>query len=221
VIVYYSNGIALSWPPQPAGASLWSAGLNVRNELVSVDEAFLALDVDFVASKIIRVFNGVQDEDLITSYIRAATELAQHEMQISIIPQRLALVTSGVPSLGVYELPFGPVREVISYEYYDSANELQTLSGSPAPWMFVNGGRYQPSTLQATYGGSWASVVTRPDAVRITYDAGYATRAEIPQMIKTGIGLVACELYKNPDLSNDMGQIKNVLDVSRFWPRRW
>jgi uncharacterized phiE125 gp8 family phage protein len=221
-VIYYSGGIPLTWPPQPAGdASLWSAGLNVRSELVSVDETFLALDVEFVASKIIRTFNGAEDDDLIKSYIRAATELAEHETQTSIRPQRLALVTNGVPALGVYELPFDPVREVISYDYYDGANALQTLSGSPAPWMFVNGGRYQPSTLQAAYGASWGTVVPRPDAVRIVYDAGYATAAEIPQMIKTGIGLVACELYKNPDLSNDMGQVKNVLDVSRFWPRRW
>lgn len=222
-VIYYSNGVALPWPPTvtTGGVSAWHQGLNVRTELVSVESGFLAIGVKFVAEKIIRVANGHADDDLIISYIKAATELCEHEMQISIRPQRLAIVSNGMPSAGIFELPGGPVREVVSLEYYDSANALQTLSGSPAPWIFTAGGRDYPATLQPLVGASWASVATRQDAVRVTYDAGYARAADIPQLIKTGIGLAACELYKNPDVSNDMGQAANVLGLSRFWPRRW
>lgn len=218
-MIYYSDGIPLTWPPQPAGgASLWSAGLNVRTELVSVDEAFLALDVGFVVDRVLRAFTGNVEDTLVEGYIRAATEIAEHKMQVSIRPQRLALVTDGVPALGIYELPGGPVREVISYDYYDGANALQTLAGSPAPWLFVQG---QPATLQALYGASWATVVRRPDAVRITYDTGYATAAAIPWKYRIGIGALVGELYKNPDLSNDQGQIANLINLDHFFPRQW
>jgi hypothetical protein len=218
-VIYYSGGIPLTWPPQPTdGASLWSAGLNVRTELVSVDAAFLALDPTFVTERVLRAFTGCVEEELVAGYIRAATEIAEYKMQVSIRPQRLALVTNGVPALGVYELPGGPVRDVISYDYYDAANALQTLGGSPAPWLFVQG---QPGTLQALHGASWPTVVGRPDAVRIVYDTGYAASADIPWKLRIGLGALVGELYKNPDLSNDQGQIANLINLDHFFPRQW
>ena len=39
--------------------------------------------------------------------------------------------------------------------------------------------------------------------------------------ISQGIALVVGELYKNPDLSNSDGQSANILDIKRFFVRRW
>lgn len=206
-----------TWPTSTV--RVWNDGLTTRSVLVSVDDEFLALDVEFVAEKILRVKNGGDEDDLIISYIRAATELCEHETQTVVRPTRLSLIASGMP-WGGFELP-GPVRDVVSIDYYDGAQVVQTLSGSPAPWVLVPSGRSSPALLYPEAAASWPSVATRSDAVTVTYDAGYATAAEIPQLLKTGIGLCAAELYKNPDLSNDMGMVKNVLDLSRFWPRRW
>lgn len=205
------------WPTSTV--RLWHDGLTARTVVVSVDTAFLALPVVFVAEKIIRVKNEGYEDDLIESYIRAATELCEHETQTWVRPVRLGLITSGTP-WGGFELG-RPVRDVVSIDYYDGDQAVQTLSGSPAPWVLVPSGPHSPAVLHPATGASWPSVSTRQDAVTVTYDAGYATPEEIPAMLKTGIGLVAAELYKNPDLSNDLGMAANVLNLSRFWPRRW
>lgn len=218
--------MAILWPywpyPWPSSSATrpWDDGITHRKTIVSVDETFLAVPVVFVAEKIIRVKNEGYEDDLIESYIRAATELAEHETQTVIRPTRIAEVASGTP-WGGYVLSGRPVRAVVSLGYYDSDQALQTLSGSPEPWVLVPSGPDSPAVLHPEVSGTWPSVATRQDAFTVTYDAGYATPEEIPAMLKTGIGLVAAELYKNPDLSNDLGMAANVLNLSRFFVRRW
>lgn len=198
---------------------LWDDGIRHRTVVVSADDAFLALSVEYVAEKIIRTKNGSHEDDLIANHIRAATELCEHETQTYVRPRRLGLIADGAP-WGGFELG-RPVRDVVSIDYYDGDQGIHTLSGSPAPWILLPSTVDHPAKLYPAAGASWPSVGTRQDAVTVTFDVGYATPAEIPHMIKTGIGLCAAELYKNPDLSNDLGMAANVLGLSRFWPRRW
>ena len=207
----------LTWPTTTVRA--WSDGISYRTTVVSVDETFLALPVVYVAEKIIRAKTDGYDDDLIETYIRAATELAEHETQTTIRPTRLSLITSGMPS-SHFELG-RPLREMVSVDYYDGDDAVQTLSGSPAPWVLVPSGVDSPALLYPAAGASWPSVYDRPDAVTVTYDAGYATAQSIPQMLRIGIGMVAAELYKNPDLSNDMGMVSNILNRSAFFVRKW
>ncbi len=207
----------LTWPTTTVRS--WDDGIAYRHTVVSVDETFLALPVVYVAEKIIRTKTDGYDDDLIESYIRAATELAEHETQTTIRPSRLGLITSGMP-WGGFELG-RPVREMVSIDYYDGDDAVQTLSGSPAPWILVPSGVDSPALLYPAAGASWPSAYTRPDAVTVTYDAGYALAQDIPQMLRIGIGLIAAELYKNPDLSNDMGMVSNILHRSSFLVRKW
>ncbi len=197
----------------------WSDGIAYRTTVVSVDESFLALPVVYVAEKIIRAKTDGYDDDLIESYIRAATELAEHETQTTIRPTRLGLITSGMP-WSHFELG-RPVRDVVSIDYYDGDDALQTMSGSPAPWVLVPSGPDSPALLYPSAGASWPSVYGRPDAVTVTYDAGYTRAQDIPSMLRIGIGMVAAELYKNPDLSNDMGMVSNILNRASFFIRKW
>lgn len=208
------------YPTPTTPARVWHDGISFRTVRVSVDETFIALPVVYVAEKIIRVKNEGYEDDLIESYIRAATELCEHETQTIIRPTVLSLITSGMP-WGGFELPGRPVRDVVSIAYYDGDEALQTLSGSPAPWTLVPSGPDSPAALYPAVGASWPTVGTSQQGVTVTYDAGYAIPDDIPHLIKIGIGLVAAELYKNPDLSNDLGMAANVLNLSRFWPRRW
>lgn len=217
-IYYYPPPVP--WPQTTSNVSAWSDGLSYRTTVVSVDENFLALPVVYVAEKIIRAKTDGYDDDLIESYIRAATELAEHETQTIIRPTVLGLITSGMPS-GAFELTGRPVRDVTSITYYDGDDAIQTLSGSPAPWVLVPSGPDAPALLYPAVGASWPSVGSRPDGVTVTYTAGYTKAQDIPQMLRIGIGMVAAELYKNPDLSNDMGMVSNILNRSAFFVRKW
>lgn len=199
-------------------ASAWDRGITWRNELVEVSPSnFLALDVSFVSDKVVRAVTDGHEDDLIASYIRTATEMCEAYTFKSVRPQRRQQIMSGFPA-GPVEIQYGPVREIVSVEYYDGDNALQAYGGSPPSYVLVPGTR---PTLELGVGESWPSTATRAGAVVITYDAGYERAQDIPHLIRTGIGIVVAELYKNPDLSNADSQAANLLNLDFFWKRRW
>lgn len=211
------------WVVTPVtSVTLWDDGLKIRTTQVSVEDDFLALDLDYVRDKVLRVANGTVDDEFITNCIRSATEMAEFRTFTNIIPRRLALVTDGSPVGKVFELRGHPVRDIVSVAYYDSANEQQTLAGgSPDVFLFTPSGIDLPATVQPLVGESWPSSYARSDAFTVTYDVGYETAEEVPHMLKMGIALMVGELYKNRDFSNDIGQVANVIGLEHFWPRRW
>lgn len=201
----------------------WDQGLRWRSVKQSVDQAFLPLSVDFVSQRVLRVKNDGAEDDLIEDYIKAATELCTWETKQTIWPTTFHLYLSDLPwSDAPIVLPERPVLEVVSISYYDSDNVLQDYGGSPPSWIVTPGGDDGKTTIHLGAGESWPTgLSTRDDAVIVEYTAGYASGAEIPQLLKTGIGLVVGELYKSPDLSNDLGLAANVLGLARFWPRKY
>lgn len=86
------------------------------------------------------------------------------------------------------ELRRPPVQSVTSVEYVDTAGSTQTLASS----------RYQldassaPGRLRPAYGDSWPTIRLIPNAVTITFVAGYLTAAAVPAIAKRLI-LLACE----------------------------
>lgn len=93
-------------------------------------------------------------------------------------------------------LPHGPVLEISSVKYYDtsSPSTLQTWASTNYQ-LFYN-------VLERVHGVSFPSTYTRPDAVQITYTAGYkdqsSPRAEnIPQAVQQAILLMVGDLYEN------------------------
>lgn len=200
--------------------SPWDRGITWRTERVSVESDFLALPLDYAAEKILRVKTAGWDDDRIEDLIRTATELCELETDGSVQPQTLRLICSGFPC-EYFNLQTAPVRRVTSISYYDGDNVLQEYGGSPPSWILTPGGRVSKATVHAGVGETWPSTATRPDAVTVEFEAGFETAEEIPRLLLSGIGLCVAELYKNPDLSNDMGQIRNVLELSRFWPQRF
>lgn len=93
-------------------------------------------------------------------------------------------------------LPFGPVINIESVKYYDTASpSVQQTWAATNYHLFYN-------TLERQSGVSFPSVGTRPDAVQITYRAGYVTNASpevenIPQAVKQAILLMVGDLYEN------------------------
>lgn len=84
-----------------------------------------------------------------------------------------------------------PVQSLISIEYFDGVNAEQTatlgdfrLYGADDRW-FV---RPQP-------GAEWPELYARPDALRITYVAGYGAADDVPQELKTAVLLLVGHWY--------------------------
>jgi uncharacterized phiE125 gp8 family phage protein len=104
-------------------------------------------------------------------------------------------------------LPLFPVQSITSIRYWDSAN-ADTLF--PAD----NYGLYADALGAGVYlkqGVSWPSVYSRPDAVRITFVAGYgATPESVPAPFRTAVKM-AVEM--NYDTTADRKFLQERIDA--------
>jgi uncharacterized phiE125 gp8 family phage protein len=87
------------------------------------------------------------------------------------------------------QLPLPPTKAVTEIAYYDGANALQTMAG--ADYNFVDCGTEPAFVIPTT---SWPSSYRRPDAVKVTFTAGYGS-AKIPTPVKQAVFLMVRQLY--------------------------
>lgn len=149
-----------------------------------------------------RVDSDLTDEDaLISSLITAAREQIEVQTSRAFAVQTLRLTLDCFPSGRAIVLPRCPLIEVLSIEYDDGDGVEQTLSSSDySVNAFTVPGAISPAS-------SWPATVSRPGAVRITYQCGYtATDGEgeedseiIPERAKTAILYLVNHWYENRD----------------------
>ena len=109
-------------------------------------------------------------------------------------------------SPGIVTLPVGPFQSLTSVEYYDSANALQ--SADVANYEARLAGDFV--TVQPKAGFAWPGAYSRPDAIKITYVAGYgATAADVPQSIRQAILLLVGHWYENREAVTE-GNLKEL-----------
>lgn len=112
----------------------------------------------------------------------------------SLLTRTLRQDMPGFPVLSGYtplSLRAGPVTAVTSVTYVDDGNAVQTLPG--ADYFLVPGG----DALMFVEGFCPPATYVRPDAVRVTYTAGYADAAAIPPPIRHAILLLVSHWYEN------------------------
>jgi uncharacterized phiE125 gp8 family phage protein len=147
---------------------------------VSLAEAKLHLRVD-----------AADEDTLITSLINAATQEAEHVMQRAIMPQKWRYIAAAFEDAVPLRRPL--VTAVESVQYVDTAGATQTLA-APA-WRLVEAGLHHE--LRPAVGGSWPAVRYQEDAVRVTFVAGWADAAAVPELIKAWIKLRLGALYEH------------------------
>jgi uncharacterized phiE125 gp8 family phage protein len=143
----------------------------------------------------------ITDEDtLIDTYIEAARQLVEETTGMVFVERTFRL---DLPCLDTeIILPKPPLISVSSVQYYDSDNNLQTLASSNYD-VDVPGGRILISST-----GTYPSTYVRPDAVQITFTAGYESaaspkdyRAPIPERVKAAIKLIVADMNENREAS--------------------
>lgn len=94
-------------------------------------------------------------------------------------------------------LPRAPLQAVTGITYYDDSNTLQTL----APSAYLVDAVSEPGRVVPAIGTAWPSTANRPNAVQVTYTAGYgASGAAVPQSILHWILLMTATMYENREL---------------------
>jgi uncharacterized phiE125 gp8 family phage protein len=161
--------------------------------------------------------DGTTEDTLISAWITAARELAEHYTGRALAAQTLEAAMDAFPAAedDVIELPMPPVATITSVKYTDTAGVEQTIdSGDYALSLYGDARRLAP-----TYGNYWPSTQDIPDAVRIRYVTGYTTA---PKAVKAAIQLMVGWFNENrgdamtPDDIQPQAA-KNLLNSVKLW----
>lgn len=93
-----------------------------------------------------------------------------------------------------FELARGPVQSVTSIQYFDTGNVERTLSSA----YYMTDLYSTPAEIELAVGYSWPGTYSRPNAVTLTYVAGWQTTDDVPEGIKIAISLLVDFMFDNP-----------------------
>lgn len=159
----------------------------------------------------------IADEDtLIDSYIRTATEAAEAFMGRGLLTQTWKLLLDGFAN--VMPLPMAaPLQSVTSVKYYDDAGAQQTLSTSFYDVDLVS----RPGTVVLKPDQSWPSwQSTRLNgSVEIIYVVGWVSPDLVPQRIRQGIAQYVAYLYLDRE-GMESGALNAKDAAERCWADR-
>ncbi len=90
-------------------------------------------------------------------------------------------------------LPLGPYLKDASVDYFDSDNVAQTLADTVFQVLADARGPF----LALKPDQAWPGTCRRPDAVSVTYKAGFGTAADVPAPIKQAIRMTVAAWYEH------------------------
>lgn len=133
------------------------------------------------------------EDNLITSYIKAATDLIEG------ITGRAIGTTNFLQTFRYFDcreilLMRSKATAIVSIQYLDETNTLQTFNHA------ANGVTLsvkEPTKLKIADPYDWPSTNLDEDAVRITFTAGYAADGDIPESLKQAVRFLAAHFYEN------------------------
>lgn len=147
----------------------------------------------------LRVDHSTEDT-YIGALVTAATKHCEEILSRALITQTLALYLDGFPLCRQIDLR-APLQSVTSVAYVDDAGDSQTFSSSN----YHVDTKTTPGRIVLDDTATWPSTDDRPNAVTITYIAGYGgTSAAIPDDIKQAIYLIVGEWYRNRENSSEV-----------------
>lgn len=132
------------------------------------------------------------DDELILSYIFAATKMASEVTGLSLIGETYKY-SIDFP-FDEIKLPLTPVISITEIQYFDADNVSQVVDSSN--YYLYNFDQHSEVVTTNTY--SWPDVYDRKDAFSITYRAGMGeTASSVPDSIKRAIRLIVAHWYEH------------------------
>lgn len=197
-------------------AVLRSVGVRVAEyptidvEPVTLEEAWAHLRIDAFPNDDSPPALESDDDFWLTNIgIPGARAWAEGYLGLTVAPATLEWSANGFPD--TIELPFGPVREIVSVTYADEDDVDQTAD----PLTYVFNPYATPATLKPV--DDWPAAYDKDRSVRVQYVAGYSDDSPatpMPPDVKIGILLMLGHLYENRE-SNTSATISAIPDGAR------
>lgn len=188
------------------------------NEPMSLAEAKVHLRVDA---------DLTQEDALITAFIKAAREHAEHITQRVFMPAVYEQVLDEFPASHIC-LDTAPVQSIQSVQYVDSLGDTLTVLGSE----YLLDDAREPSWCLLGAGAAWPSAYGA-NSVRVRFVAGYAplaadaatARAAVPESAKAWMRLAIGTMWRNRETfvqgpmaaSIPDSYVDRLLDPLRLW----
>jgi len=165
--------------------------------------------------------NSVDEDAVIARMIAAAVGRCDGPDGMigrALITQTWRLTLDAFPA--EIEIPLPPLQSVSSIIYLDGGGAEQTLSASV--YQVIGVGGRDPARIHPAYGESWPATRAQPEAVAVTFVAGYgAGAADVPAAIRHEIEKAAADLYEFrelPDMhASIMAKLHDALLPYRVW----
>jgi len=132
------------------------------------------------------------DNAVVTSLIPSARSVIEAVTRTALLTQQLRLTLPAF--FNEIFLPRPPLQSVSTFTYLDADGATQTVDSSL--YNVVSG---NPSRITLATNQSWPETLEHPEAVTITFVAGYATVAEIPPKLMAALRLEIEQEYEGPD----------------------
>lgn len=145
----------------------------------------------------LRVDHSYED-DLITTYIKAATDYAEKFLGRALVDQTWELVLDEFPEDEI-KIPKPPLIEVLSVHYNDAAGADQVVAAAD---YYVDSAS-EPGWVVTQNNASWPTTLDAINSVSIRYRAGYIDNSNspatgnLPDAIRSAIFLTIGSFYAN------------------------
>lgn len=131
------------------------------------------------------------DDVYIAATIKAVRQVAENILGRSLMLQGWTKTLDYFPDQ--IELPYPPITGVTNIDYYDTDGTLVTLS----PTTYTLDSASEPGWIVPAYSYAWPDTLDAVNAVTVTYTAGYADAASVPEAIKQWMLVQIGNLYEN------------------------
>ena len=196
--------------------SPYYTGYTVNAETISEE---LPVAIEDARSQL-RMDDLRHDDEYLMLLIRAQCDLIERSYQVSLLNKGVSEYHKQFPYDSLRPMTLAglvPVQSVSAIEYYNSSGTLTTWASNQYDVKVTSGG----ATVMPKSGCSYPSdVQIRPDAVTITYTAGYGTSSiNIPDTVRLGILSRIGRAYTNREDSKETEF--SMSDVLLQPLRRW
>ncbi len=160
-----------------------------------------------------------EDNTYIEGLIKKARLICEHEIQRAFITQTVDYYLDGFPGGSATQLynlgdkralyvPRPPLISVSSITYTDTDGNSQTLATTE----YTVDANMEPGRIVEAWEKTWPSTRSVPNAVKVTYTAGYgANRRNVPETIKQAMLLLIEGWYSNRSHTVATGAVPQAL----------